>query len=95
MGSKCGFLATHQTRSGKISGARNDGVDVFDSEMVEAIEDKKRLHAIAARKYPDAYLGGLCGLTVAWIPQGYRFEIAEYDGSESVRVFGPDDGYVA
>jgi hypothetical protein len=49
----------------------------------------------AEAEYPDAYHGGICDLEVAWVTKGDRFEINEYDGSESLRVFGPDDGYVA
>ena len=73
----------------------NEGVDVFDAEMVAAIDDKPTLYAIAKRKYPDAYDGELRDLKIFWVPQGARFEIHEYDGSESVRVLGPNDGFVA
>jgi hypothetical protein len=29
------------------------------------------------------------------VPKGTRFEITEYDGSESIRVFNPDDYMIA
>jgi hypothetical protein len=29
------------------------------------------------------------------VPQGARFEIREYDGNESLHIFGPDEGLVA
>lgn len=73
----------------------SDGIDVFDPEMVAAVGDHEKLCEIAARKYPDAYQGGLRDLQIAWVPQGQRFEITEYDGSEGVRTFGPDEGLVA
>lgn len=38
---------------------------------------------------------GASDLKIEWVPQGDRFEINEYDGSEYVRIFGPDDGLVA
>lgn len=70
---------------------------LFDREIVEAVlaGDNKRAAQIAERKYPNIYAGGADGLTVEWVPKGSRFEIAEYDGSESVRVFGPDEGHIA
>lgn len=73
----------------------NRNINVFDSEMVEAINDKGKLIEIAARNYPDAYLGGIDDLKIAWVPQGMRFTITEYDGAESVVILGPDDGLVA
>lgn len=41
------------------------------------------------------YLGGLRDIEIQWVPVGTRFEIDEYDGHESLRIFGPDDGFVA
>jgi hypothetical protein len=42
---------------------------VFDREIAEAVlaGDKNSAAKIAERKYPDAYLGGLCDLEVAWV----------------------------
>jgi len=34
-------------------------------------------------------------LSVEWVPQGYTFEISEYDGFEAVRIFDEMSGYVA
>jgi hypothetical protein len=70
---------------------------VFDPEIAQAILDGNRALAleVAKRKYPDVYCGGIEDLSVEWVNKGDRFEIHEYDGSESLRVFGPDDGYVA
>lgn len=75
----------------------SDPATVFDPEMVKAVldNDHAKANEIAARKYPDAYAGGVNDLVVEWVDKGDRFEIHEYDGSESLRVFGPDDGLVA
>jgi hypothetical protein len=71
---------------------------VFDRELVELVLAGKNNEAaaLAEKKYgPDIYVGGADGLTVTWLPKGTRFEINEYDGRESVRVLGPDDGFTA
>jgi hypothetical protein len=70
---------------------------LFDREIVEAVlaGDVKRAVSIAEAKYPGIYTGGGDDLTIEWVPKGSRFEIHEYDGSESVRIFGPQDGHVA
>jgi hypothetical protein len=62
------------------------------SVLGESGEDR---HVVASEQFPGAYPGGVSDLHVSWVPKGSRFEIEEYDGSESVRVFGPDDGLVA
>lgn len=70
---------------------------LFDSEIVQALLSGDRLGAIAIAsvKYPDACLLGGDKLTVGWLPEGTRFEIDEYDGSESIRELSPADGWVA
>lgn len=75
----------------------SEPASVFDPEMAQAVldGDNAKAEAIAKRKYPDAYTGGVSVLVVEWVTKGDRFEIHEYDGSESLRVFGPDDGLVA
>lgn len=69
----------------------------FDREIVEAVLAGKRDEAmeIAERKYPDSYTGGGGSLEIEWVPQGSRFIVDEYDGSESVTVLGPDTGLLA
>lgn len=69
---------------------------VFDPEMVAAVEakDVAAQEAIAERKWPEKYRGGL-PLKIQWVAEGSRFEIVEYDGSEEVRVFGREGGLVA
>lgn len=70
---------------------------LFDKEIVEAVLSKNndKAIAIAERKYPGIYTGGGEDLAVYWVPKGNRFEVEEYDGSESVRIFGSKDGLVA
>lgn len=70
---------------------------VFCPALVNALLENRRadLESIAEKEFPDAYLGGLCDLEVEWVPQGERFTIDEYDGSESLTILGPDYGYIA
>ena len=58
----------------------------------ESGEDPKK---VAEDEFPGEYLGGLEDVQVEWLYKGTRFEINEYDGSESIHVFGPDEGHVA
>lgn len=69
----------------------------FDAEIAQAVlaGDKERAKALAEAKVPDAYLGGLDGLTVCWVTKGQAFEITEYDGSESVNIIGEQQYLVA
>lgn len=59
---------------------------MFDPNIVHYLEkgDKQSILSYCELKYPGAYLGGLDGLEVAWIPVGAEFVIDEYDGSETV-----------
>ena len=41
------------------------------------------------------YPGGLESAEIDWLPEGTRFEIGEYDGSESIRVLRESDFMVA
>lgn len=50
---------------------------------------------VIGRKFPGIYSRGVYQFQVEWVEEGSRFEIEEYDGSESVRVFGPDEGFRA
>lgn len=70
---------------------------VFCPRLVYAVlrESEESPHAVAAELFPNAYAGGVEGLRVEWVHKGSRFEITEYDGYEGIRVFGPDDGFVA
>lgn len=70
---------------------------LFDPEIAQAIlaKDRQKAKEIFQRKYPEGYDGGLEQLKVEFVPKGTRFEIKEYDGNESLHIFGPDEGYIA
>lgn len=51
--------------------------------------------SVAQQEFPQAYHGGIRDIEVAWVPEGSRFEIHEYDGAESIRLLTPDDGFTA
>lgn len=63
---------------------------LFDPNLVDMLQpDKRDYKAITEyceKTYEDAYLGGLDGLEVVWIPKGKKFRITEYDGSENVEL---------
>lgn len=46
-------------------------------------------------RYPGVYRGGLINLMVWWVPEGTRFRVAEYDGSETVVLYDDEDWHVA
>lgn len=61
---------------------------LYDPVIVQAVLDKKdpaELAKIAKERYPDAYVGGVKdGLEIEWVPQGEKFYLHEYDGSEHI-----------
>lgn len=60
---------------------------LFDPTLVDLLlsgADTADIQAYADLKYPDAYTGGLEDLIVMWVPEGAKFRIDEYDGSESL-----------
>lgn len=72
---------------------------LFHPKLVELVENNQQ-HLITEEFMKevlgiDIYLGGAEQLKIQWVDQGDRFEIDEYDGSEDVRIFGPDTGLVA
>jgi hypothetical protein len=85
-----GYGAGWSTRGG-------DSSMVFNKRLALAVlgESGEDVMKVAQEEYPNVYHGGCKDLEVQWVEKGHRFEINEYDGAESVRVFGPDDGYVA
>lgn len=62
-------------------------------EMIVAGKDSYEIEAVAERRWPDAYLGGLDGLTVEWIREGVKFRVMEYDGAESILTV-EDEGWI-
>jgi hypothetical protein len=61
---------------------------IFDPILVDLIENFKIQEAIdyVLKTYPDAYEGGVKDLDIEWIPEGTKFIINEYDGSESLQL---------
>jgi hypothetical protein len=61
---------------------------IFDPMLVDLIENNKIQDAInyVEKTYPDAYEGGVGQLDIEWIPEGSKFIINEYDGSESLQL---------
>ena len=57
---------------------------IFDPKLVELVEKEQLDEAIDYVKatYPNAYNGGVYDLEVAWLPEGTKFHLEEYDGSE-------------
>lgn len=77
---------------------------LFDSYIVTVLADAGNeptdqqmdsIKAYCAIKYPDIYAGGLEGLSVEWVPEGARFRIDEYDGSESLVLESNEEWMVA
>ena len=61
--------------------------DAEVAQMLDCVEpDWQAIQKYCQEKYPNAYLGGLDGLYVEWLPQGTAFRIHEYDGSETVEI---------
>jgi hypothetical protein len=60
--------------------------DPVIAEMLEQSKGESEIEKYCGEQYPNAYLGGLDGLYVAWLPEGTAFRIHEYDGSESVEI---------
>ena len=60
----------------------------MDRDLVLAFLDGgvDALVKVTAQKYPDNYTGGAEDVVVAWLPEGTRFEILEYDGSETLHT---------
>jgi hypothetical protein len=62
---------------------------LFDPEIADLVLNaagEDDIVALASSKYPDAYLGGVDGLSVQWVPVGTKFRVDEYDGSESLDI---------
>lgn len=71
---------------------------LFSPEIVEWVENGKPDVSIEQQDEWESrygYTGGLYQVGIEWVPQGTRFYIDEYDGSESLVTIGPDFGEVA
>lgn len=62
---------------------------LFDPGLVELLLNKAtsiQLRSYAEKRWPGAYHGGAGSLEVHWVPEGERFDVDEYDGSEALVV---------
>lgn len=74
---------------------------LFDRRLVEAAKAKATQDEVseflATIFGPDQYIytGGWEKICTAWFPVGPKLLISEYDGSESIILFNPDDFFEA
>ena len=68
---------------------------LFDPDVVKMIEldwPSERILAHCEKFYgEDHYFGGVDGLCLCWIPEGTKFRIDEYDGSETLVKITDDE----
>jgi len=59
---------------------------IFNPTLIELVENEKFQEAIdyCEKTWPEEYSGGVSDLVVAWVPEGTKFRIDEYDGSEFI-----------
>lgn len=63
---------------------------LFDSRLVDAVLAKMPVEefiALCEKLGYTNYMGGADDLEVRWLEPGTRFQILEYDGSESIQTF--------
>lgn len=60
---------------------------LFDPSIVQWVEadEYDKVRTYVTLKYPNAYLRGLEGLEIEWLPIGTEFRIDEYDGAEVIK----------
>jgi hypothetical protein len=72
---------------------------IFDPEIVRMLEketDRYEIAQFAESKYGEEfYSGGADDLIIMWLPEGTKFIINEYDGSESIQLEKNMDWMVA
>ena len=75
----------------------NEDAMAMDRDLVLAFLNGgvDALVKITEQKYPDNYTGGADDVVVAWLPEGTRFEIREYDGSETLHTIGDTPYWIA
>lgn len=61
---------------------------IFDPKLIKLVEDENIQEAISyvEKTYPKTFTGGVEQLKVVLIPEGSRFIIDEYDGSEGIQL---------
>lgn len=65
------------------------------NQLLQDSVDKDKIESYMALKYPDAYTGGMQGLTVVWVPKGARFKVGEYDGEETLVLESDEQWFTA
>ena len=74
----------------------DDNSGCFDPILVEWIRNGKNGEPPLDHYGKNApYAGGLRDAEIKWIAEGTRFEISEYDGSESIRILDESEFMVA
>jgi hypothetical protein len=70
---------------------------IFDPTLIDLIEKKHIQEAIdyVEKIYPDVFTGGIEDLGIEWVPEGAKFIINEYDGSESIQLMDNTDWLTA
>lgn len=66
-------------------------VDLYLRNKMKFYTDEELAEQLAEMGYEDVYLGGWNDLELHWCRPGDRVRINEYDGSESLEIFDPDD----
>lgn len=90
-------LVSNGYGAGWYSWERNEDM-LFDPVLAQMLLDgvgDDKIEKVAKERYPDAYLGGLDGLTIHWVPVGAKFRIEEYDGSERLYLASEEHWLVA
>ena len=66
---------------------------IFNPEIVKAVlaGNKKKAANIAEELFPGCCILGAGDLEVMWLPEGTKFRITEYDGSEEVEIIDDID----
>ena len=82
----------------------NDPMMALDKRLIRAFEcgisEEDMAELCLECGYDDGYgckpyMGGFDDLIVVEVPSGTWFKIKEYDGSESLEIFDPDNYYFA
>lgn len=62
---------------------------IFNPTLIELVENEKYQEAVdyVQETYEGVYSGGVQDLQVVWLPEGTKFIIEEYDGSESLTIY--------
>jgi len=61
---------------------------IFNPTLIGLVENEKWQEAIdfVEKNWDSIYTGGVEDLEVVWISEGTKFQITEYDGSESIEL---------